>query len=178
MYYIGKKAYSEDAADHKAAGEMLANVRKDIRLFSSTMIDDLADGKACVALGWAGDFIQAANRAVENKSGVEIEVMMPKTGGLIFFDTIAVPADAKHPNNAMAFINYYLKAEVSASQTNELGYPTATKASVPLVAPEVAQNKAVFPDDTNLALMVAPEALGNATRESMTSVYTSFKKGK
>ena len=178
LYYIGKKAYSEDAADHKAAGEMLANVRKDIRLFSSTMIDDLAGGKACVALGWAGDFIQAANRAVENKSGVEIEVMMPKTGGLIFFDTIAVPADAKHPNNAMAFINYYLKAEVSASQTNELGYPTATKASVPLVAPEVAQNKAVFPDDTNLALMVAPEALGNATRESMTSVYTSFKKGK
>jgi putrescine transport system substrate-binding protein len=47
-----------------------------------------------------------------------------------------------------------------------------------LVAPEVAQNKAVFPDDANLALMVAPEALGNATRESMTSVYTSFKKGK
>ena len=178
LHYIGKKAYSEDAADHKAAGEMLAKVRKDIRLFSSTMIDDLAGGKACVALGWAGDFIQAANRAVENKSGVEVEVMMPKSGGLIFFDTIAVPADAKHPNNAMAFINYYLKAEVSASQTNELGYPTATKASVPLVAPEVAQNKAVFPDDANLALMVAPEALGNATRESMTSVYTSFKKGK
>ena len=178
LHYIGKKAYSEDAADHKAAGEMLAKVRKDIRLFSSTMIDDLAGGKACVALGWAGDFIQAANRAAENKSGVEIEVMLPKTGGLIFFDTIAVPADAKHPNNAMAFINYYLKAEVSASQTNELGYPTATKASVPMVAPEVAQNKAVFPDDANLALMVPPEALGNATRESMTAVYTSFKKGK
>ena len=178
LHYIGKKAYSEDAADHKAAGEMLAKVRKDIRLFSSTMIDDLAGAKACVALGWAGDFIQAANRAAENKGGVEIEVLLPKTGGLIFFDTIAVPADAKHPNNAMAFINYYLKAEVSASQTNELGYPTATKASVPLVTPEVAQNKAVFPDDANLALMVAPEALGNATRESMTSVYTSFKKGK
>ena len=178
LHYIGKNAYSDDAADHKAAGEMLAKVRKDIRLFSSTMIDDLAGAKACVALGWAGDFIQAANRAAENKSGVEIEVLLPKTGGLIFFDNIAVPADAKHPNNAMAFINYYLKAEVSASQTNELGYPTATKASVPLVTPEVAQNKAVFPDDANLALMVAPEALGNATRESMTSVYTSFKKGK
>jgi putrescine transport system substrate-binding protein len=121
LHYIGKKAYSEDAADHKAAGEMLAKVRKDIRLFSSTMIDDLAGGKACVALGWAGDFNQAAARAEENKSGIQIEVLLPKTGGLIFFDTLAVPADAKHPNNAMAFINYYLKAEVSASQTNELG---------------------------------------------------------
>jgi putrescine transport system substrate-binding protein len=157
---------------------MLAKVRKDIRLFSSTMIDDLAGGKACVALGWAGDFNQAAARAEENKSGIQIEVLLPKTGGLIFFDTLAVPADAKHPNNAMAFINYYLKAEVSASQTNELGYPTANKDSVALVSPEVAQNKAVFPDEANLALMVSPAALGNATRESMTAVYTSFKKGK
>ena len=178
LHYIGKKAYSEDAADHKAAGEMLAKVRKDIRLFSSTMIDDLAGGKACVALGWAGDFNQAAARAEENKSGIQIEVLLPKTGGLIFFDTLAVPADAKHPNNAMAFINYYLKAEVSASQTNELGYPTANKASVALVTPEVAQNKAVFPDEANLTLMLPPEALGNATRESMTAVFTSFKKGK
>jgi len=178
LHYIGKNAYSEDAADHKAAGEMLAKVRKDIRLFSSTMIDDLAGGKACVALGWAGDFNQAAARAEENKSGIQIEVLLPKTGGLIFFDTVAVPADAKHPNNAMAFINYYLKADVSASQTNELGYPTANKDSVALVTPEVAQNKAVFPDEANLALMVPPAALGNATRESMTAVFTSFKKGK
>jgi len=178
LHYIGKNAYSEDAADHKAAGEMLAKVRKDIRLFSSTMIDDLAGGKACVALGWAGDFNQAAARAEENKSGIQIEVLLPKTGGLIFFDTLAVPADAKHPNNAMAFINYYLKADVSASQTNELGYPTANKDSVALVTPEVAQNKAVFPDEANLALMVPPAALGNATRESMTAVFTSFKKAK
>ena len=67
LHYIGKNAYSEDAADHKTAGEMLAKVRKDIRLFTSTMIDDLAGGKACVALGWAGDFNQAAARAKENK---------------------------------------------------------------------------------------------------------------
>ena len=178
LHYIGKNAYSEDAADHKAAGEMLAKVRKDIRLFSSTMIDDVAGGKACVALGWAGDFNIAIARANENKSGQDLEVLLPKTGGLIFFDNLAVPADAKHPNNAMAFINYFLKPEVSAALTNELGYPTANKASLANVNPEMAQNKAVFPDEANLGLMVPPAALGNATRESMTAVYTSFKKGK
>jgi putrescine transport system substrate-binding protein len=178
LHYIGKNAYSEDAADHKAAGEMLAKVRKDIRLFSSTMIDDVAGGKACVALGWAGDFNIAIARVNENKSGQDIEVLLPKTGGLIFFDNLAVPADAKHPNNAMAFINYFLKPEVSAALTNELGYPTANKASLANVNPEVAQNKAVFPDEANLGLMVPPAALGNAARESMTAVYTSFKKGK
>lgn len=178
LHYIGKNAYSDDPADHKAAGEMLAKVRKDIRLFSSTMIDDLAGGKACVALGWAGDINIAMTRSQENKSGHELEALLPKTGGLIFFDTLAVPADAKHPNNAMAFINYFLKPEVSAALTNELSYPTANKASLANVNPEMAQNKSVFPDQATLATMVPPAALGNAARESMTAVYTSFKKGK
>jgi putrescine transport system substrate-binding protein len=178
LHYIGKNAYSDDAADHKAAGEMLAKVRKDIRLFSSTMIDDLAGGKACVALGWAGDINIAMTRSKENNSGHELEALLPKTGGLIFFDTLAVPADAKHPNNAMIFINYFLKPEVSAALTNELSYPTANKASLANVNADMAQNKTVFPDQATLATMVPPAALGNAARESMTAVYTSFKKGK
>jgi putrescine transport system substrate-binding protein len=178
LHYIGKDAYSADAADHKAAGEMLSKVRKDIRLFSSTMIDDLAGGKACVALGWAGDINIASARAQENKSGQEIEALLPKTGGLLFFDNLAIPKDAKHPNNAMAFINYFLKPEVSASLTNELSYATANKASVAQVTPEVAKNKAVFLDADALKVAVSPSSLSNATRESMTSVYTAFKKGK
>lgn len=178
LHYIGKDAYSADTAEHKAAGEMLAKVRKDIRLFSSTMIDDLAGGKACVVLGWAGDINIARSRAVENQSGQEIEALLPKTGGLLFFDNLAVPKDAKHPNNAMAFINYFLKPEVSASLTNELSYPTANKASVAQVTPEVGQNKSVFLDEANLQLAVSPSSLSNATRESLTSVYTAFKQGK
>jgi putrescine transport system substrate-binding protein len=178
LHYIGKDAYSADAADHKAAGDMLNKVRKDIRLFSSTMIDDLAGGKACVALGWAGDINIASTRAQENKSGQEIEALLPKTGGLLFFDNLAVPKDAQHPNNAMAFINYFLTPEVSASLTNELSYATANKASVAQVSPDVAKNKAVFLDAAALQVAVSPSSLSNATRESMTSVYTAFKKGK
>ena len=178
LHYIGKDAYSADTSDHKAAGEMLAKVRKDIRLFSSTMIDDLAGGKACVVLGWAGDINIARSRAIENQSGQEIEALLPKTGGLLFFDNLAIPKDAKHPNNAMAFINYFLKPEVSASLTNELSYPTANKASVAQVTPEVGQNKSVFLDEANLQLAVSPSSLSNASRESLTSVYTAFKQGK
>lgn len=178
LHYIGKDAYSADSADHKAAGEMLAKVRKDIRLFSSTMIDDLSGGKACVVLGWAGDINIARSRAIENQSGQEIEALLPKTGGLLFFDNLAIPKDAKHPNNAMAFINYFLKPEVSASLTNELSYPTANKASVALVSPEVGQNKTIFLDEANLQLAVSPSSLSNTTRESLTSIYTAFKQGK
>jgi putrescine transport system substrate-binding protein len=89
-----------------------------------------------------------------------------------------VPKDAQHPNNAMAFINYFLKPEVSASLTNELSYATANKASVAQVNPDVAKNQAVFLDAAALQVAVSPSSLSNATRESMTAVYTAFKKGK
>ena len=177
MHYLGKNAYSNDAADHKAAGEMLAKVRPHIRVFSSTMIDDLAGGKACVALGWAGDINIARGRAIENNNGNEVEALLPSTGGLIFFDSLAIPKDAKHPNNALAFINYFLRPEVSASLTNELGYATANKASVAQVKPTIANDPAVFPDATNLEKMVSPASFTNAARQSMSDVFTQFKKG-
>lgn len=177
MHFMGKNAYSNDPADHKAAAAMLAKVRPHIRLFSSTMIDDLAGGKACVALGWAGDINIARGRAIENKNGNEVEALLPSTGGLIFFDNLAIPKDAKHPNNAHAFINYFLKPEVSASLTNELGYATANKASLASVKPETAQDPAVFPDAANLEKMVSPASFSNEARQSMSDLFTLFKKG-
>ncbi len=178
MHFLGKNPYSSDPADHKAAGDMLAEVRPHVRLFSSTMIDDLAGGKACVALGWAGDMNIAKARAIENKNGNDIQVLVPSTGGLIFFDNLAIPKDAKHPNNALAFINYFLKPEVSAALTNELSYPTANKASVASVKAEIANDKTVFLDGENLKKMVSPASFTNAGRESMSSVFTLFKKAK
>jgi len=177
MHYLGKNAYSNDVADHQAAGAMLSKVRPHIRLFSSTMIDDLANGKACVALGWAGDINIAKNRALENKNGQEVEALLPVTGGLIFFDNLAILKDAKHPNNAHTFINYFLRPEVSAALTNELGYPTVNKASLALVEPNIASDKAVFPDADNLQKMVSPNSFSNDARQSLSQVFTLFKKG-
>ena len=178
MHYLGKNAYSNDPADHKAAGELLAKVRPHVRIFTSTMIDDLAGGKACVALGWAGDMNIARNRAIENKNGNDIEILLPKTGGLIFFDSLAIPKDATHPQNAATFIDYFLRPEVSASLTNEMTYATANKAALEKVTPEIAQNKTVFVDAQNMEKMISPSSFSNEARESMSNVYTLFKKGK
>lgn len=177
MHYLGKNAYSNEPADHQAAGEMLARVRPDIRMFSSTMIDDLASGKACVALGWAGDINIARGRALENKNGNEVEALLPSTGGLVFFDNLAIPKDARHPNNALAFIDYFLRPEVSAALTNELGYATANKASLANVRPEIAKDPSVFPDAATLQKMVSPASFTNEARQSMSKVFTLFKKG-
>lgn len=178
LHYIGKDAYSNDPADYKAATEMLAKVRKDIRLFSSTMIDDIAGGKACVAIGWAGDVNIAAGRAKENGSKDEIEALLPSTGALSFFDTMAITKDAKHPNNAHAFINFFLSPESGAAMANEMNYNSGNKAAVGQVNPEIAGNKTIFVEDAYIAKMIPPSSFTNEAREAMATAYNSFKTGK
>ncbi|MES2945144.1 MAG: extracellular solute-binding protein [Pseudomonadota bacterium] len=178
LHYIGKDAYSNNPADYKAATDMLAKVRKDVRLFSSTMIDDIAGGKACVAVGWSGDINIAAGRAKENGSKDVIESLLPSTGALIFFDTMGITKDAKHVNNAHAFIDFYLRAENAARMTNEMNYPTGNKAAIATIKPEIAGNKTIFVEADYFAKMIPPSSFTNEAREAMANAYNSFKKGK
>jgi putrescine transport system substrate-binding protein len=175
---IGKDAYSNNPEDYKAATAMLAKVRKDIRLFSATMIDDVAGGKACAAIGWAGDINIAAGRAKENGSKDVIEALLPSTGALIFIDSIALTKDAKHPNNAQAFIDFYLRPENAAQMANEMTYNTGNKAAVDKVKPEIAGNKTIFVEADYLAKMVPPSSFSNEAREALANAYNAFKKGK
>lgn len=178
LHYIGKDAYSNDAADYKAATDMLGKVRKDIRLFSATMIDDIAGGKACAVVGWAGDINIAAARAKENGAKDSIEALLPSTGGLSFFDTIALTKDAKHPQNAHKFIEFYLRPENAAKMANEMNYNTGNKAAIDKVNPEIAGNKTIFVEGTDLEKMVPPSSFSNEAREAMANAYNAFKQGK
>jgi putrescine transport system substrate-binding protein len=178
LHYVGKDAYSNNPEDYKLASAMLAKVRKDVRLFSSTMIDDIAGGKACVAVGWSGDINIAAGRAKENGSKDEIESLLPSTGALIFFDTMAITKDAKHPNNAAAFIDFFLRAENAALMSNEMSYPTGNKAAIDKIKPEIAGNKTIFVESDYFAKMIPPSSFSNEAREAMATAYNAFKKGK
>ena len=178
LHYIGKDAYSNDPADYKAATDMLFKVRKDVRLFSATMIDDVAGGKACAVVGWSGDINIAAGRAKENGSKDVIEALLPSTGALLFADTMALTKDAKHPNNAHAFIDFYLRPENAASVTNAMSYPTANKAAIAQIKPEISGNKTIFVEPGYFSKMIPPNSFTNEAREAMANTYNSFKKGK
>lgn len=178
LHYIGKDAYSNDPADYKAANEMLAKVRKDVRLFSATMIDDVAGGKACVAIGWSGDINMAAVRARENGSKDDIQALLPSTGALIFFDAMALTKDAKHPNNAHAFIDFYLRPENAAAMANDMNYTTGNKAALDKIKPEIAGNKTIFVEADYFSKMIPPSSFSNEAREALANAYNSFKKGK
>jgi len=178
LHYLGKNPYSKNPGDYAGVGPLLKSIRPYVTLFSSSgYINDLASGSICVALGWSGDINIARQRALDGKTGQRIEALIPKTGGLLFFDVMVIPADAPHPGNAHKFINFIMKPEVHASLTNKVFYANPNKESKPFVKPEVASNPTVFLPESDLKKMKLPEALSNDTRRTMTRLYTSFKTG-
>lgn len=178
LHYLGKDPFSKNAADYQAARQLLKSVRPFVTLFSASgYINDMAAGSICLALGWSGDINIARRRAIDGHTGQDIVALVPKNGGVLFFDMMAIPADAPHPQNAHLFINYILRPEVHAALTNKVFYANPNKASRPFIKPDVAHNPSIFPSATEMASMVPPKALNNDTRRLITRVYTEFKTG-
>lgn len=178
LKYLGKDPRSKNPDDYKAAGEMLKAVRPYVTRFSgsgSDYIDQMAKGQLCAVIGWSGDIMIAKDKSAKARNPQNLEVELPKMGGLLFFDTMAIPKDAKHPENAYKWINYILRPEVHASLTNKVFYANPNKAAMKFVNPALAKDKAVFPDEAALSTMIAPDTPDQATLRLITRTFTNFK---
>jgi putrescine transport system substrate-binding protein len=179
MLYAGRPGWSNTAADYNAARDVLMKVRPHItRINSPGPINDLANGKICVSLGYSGDFLIANQRAAENKTGQKIEALIPPRGATMFMDTMAIPKDAKNVDNAHKFIDYILRPQVHASLTNTVFYGNPNAASRAFVKPEIASNPVVFPSAADVDKLAFPTPLNNDGRRAQTRLFQSFKSGK
>ncbi len=178
MIYAGKPPYSRNPADYDEARKVLLSARPYLtRLSSSGYIDELANGQLCAVMGYSGDINIARNRAIEGKTGQNIQALIPPTGATLFFDTMAIPKDARHPRNAHLFINYILRPEVHASLTNAVFFANPNKASLPFVDKKVASDPTVFPPPADLAKMTPPDTVPQDIRRLQTRIFTAYRSG-
>lgn len=178
LHYLGKPLDSNNVADYAAATALLKSIRPSVTLITTDgYVDGLVNGSLCVAMGWSGDLSRAKRTAIENKTGQNIQVLMPTTGGLMFFDTMVIPIDAPHSANAHKFINYILRPEVHANLTNSLNFGSPNLAAHKYIKTEVLNDSAIFPNQSDIAKMDVQGALKSDVRRMMTRVYTKFKTG-
>ena len=179
LAYIGKDPNSQDPADLKLVEDKLMAVRPYIRMIhSSQYIDALANGEICLSLGWSGDVLQARDRAEEAGQGNVIKYSVPKEGTIIWFDMYAVPNDAPHPDNAHAFINFMMKPEVAAANSNFVNYATGNAASVALVNEDVRNDPGVYPPPEVKAKLFPDLSETDEYTRLLNRTWTRFTTGK
>jgi putrescine transport system substrate-binding protein len=178
LIYLGKNPNSESLDDLKAAEQVLLSIRPFIRYInSSRYIDDLANGDLCLALGWSGDVGQARARAKEDGKGITIKYNIPREGAIMFFDMLAIPADAPHPRNAHLFINYLLRPEVAAKNSTMMHYATSNAAAFKLIDPVVYNDRGIYPSEVQKTHMYPNSSHSIAYTRQLNRTWTRFKTG-
>ncbi|WP_269071871.1 polyamine ABC transporter substrate-binding protein [Rhizobium sp. C4] len=178
LNYLGLKPDSHDPKDLEKAAALLEAARPNIRKFhSSEYINGLANGDICIAFGYSGDVFQAASRAEQAKNGVHIGYSIPKQGAQMWFDMMAIPADAPHKDNAYAFLNYMMKPEVIAKASNFVFYANGNKASQQFVDKAILEDTSIYPDDALLKKLFTITPLDPKTQRVETRLWTKVVTG-
>jgi putrescine transport system substrate-binding protein len=179
LNYLKLDPNSKKREDLRRAAELLKVMRRNVKKFhSSEYINALANGDICLAVGWAGDAFQARDRAREANNGVDIAYVIPREGTLMSIDSLAIPKDAQHPDEAYAFIDYLLRPEVAARNTRITNFASGVLAAQSLTSKEIAENKAIYPDAETMKRLFTVTSFDQPTQKFVTSEWTQIKTGK
>lgn len=179
LSYLGLNPDSKKNEDLNKAGDALFRIRGNVQKFhSSEYINALANGDICVAVGYSGDIIQAKSRAEEAKNGVEISYVIPREGALMWFDSFAIPADAKNVAEAHEFINFMMKPEIAAMNTNFVSYASGNQAAKQFVDPVILNNPGIYPDEATFKRLFTNTAYDDRSQRTVTRLWTKVKTGR
>jgi len=177
--YLGIDTATEKRADLEKAAALIQKIRPFVKYFhSSSYINDLANGDVCVSHGYGGDLIQARDRAGEAKRGVKIQVFLPREGAQAVIDVMAIPADAKHPHNAHAFINFMMRPDIVGPITNAVGYANAVIGAEKFVDKARLDDPVVYPSEETRGRMFVVPLKSPAFDRLRTRTWTRIKTGR
>lgn len=178
LAYLGEDPNSHDPDVIAKAEPVLAAIRPYVLKFhSSEYINALANGDICAAFGWSGDVLQARDRAWEAENGVEIAYNAPNEGALMWFDQMAIPADAPNPEAAHIFLNFILDAQNMADASNYVYFANGNLASQPLLEEDVIGDPAIYPDEATLQNLYTTTPYDPKVQRVVTRMWTKIKSG-
>jgi len=178
LTWLGEEGNSKDPEVIERAEEVLTSVRPYVTKFhSSEYINALANGDICVALGWSGDILQARDRAAEAGNDVVVEYHIPKEGALMWFDQMAIPADAPNPEGAHAFLNFMMDAQNMAQASNYVYCANGNEASQEYLNEDVIGDPAIYPDEETLENTYTFTPYDPGLQRQVTRMWTRIKSG-
>jgi putrescine transport system substrate-binding protein len=179
LNYLGLDPNSTKPSDLEKAADLVARIRPFVRKFhSSEYLNALATGEICLVIGWSGDVMQARARAAEARNDIEIGYAIPKEGTEMFFDNLAIPADAKNVAEAYQLIDYLYRPEVAARNSDFLSYANGNLASQKLIDPKILNDRNIYPDRATLNRLFVISARDPAAQRMINRLWTRVKTGR
>ena len=179
LVFLGKDPNGESPEDLQAAEQVLLSIRPYVRYVDSAQyFERLANGEICLALSWSGDVATARDRAKAAGKTRLISYSIPKEGTVKFYDVLAIPAEAPHPANAHLFINFLLRPDVAARNSNAIDYATPVVAAMASIRDSLRNDPGVYPSPDVWPRLVPQRAHSHAFTRLLNRTWTRFKTGR
>lgn len=166
-------------ADQLAAAERrLLAIRPYVRkIDSQNQINDLAGGSVCLLVTWSTNVHLARRRAQEAGVEADFRYFVPQEGSTAWFDSLAIPADAPHPDAAHAFIEFMLRPDVAARNANYIGSASMNAAATPLVDASLRDDPGIYPPAELRERLQPLRARSQAQSREENRIWVRFKTG-
>ncbi len=158
LKYLGYSLNSTNEQELEEAKQLLLKQKEWVSSYDSDAFGDLiASGDAVIGHGWSGGYFMAALEAPH------VWYVIPKEGGVIWTDNLAIPKTAPSQYTAEVFIDYLLRPEVGAKITNFTWYGSPNKASEEFIDAEILEEPAIYPPPEVMDRLEFLRDVGEAT---------------
>jgi spermidine/putrescine-binding protein len=158
LKYLGYSVNSTNEQELEQAKQVLVQQKEWVAAYDSDGFEDLlAAGEVDIGHGWSGDYFTAATEAPQ------VWYVIPKEGGVLWTDNLAIPKTAPSQYTAEAFINYLMRPEVAAKVTNYTWYASPNKAAEEFISAEILEEPAIYPPQEVMDRLEFLRDVGEAT---------------
>jgi spermidine/putrescine-binding protein len=155
---LGRSINETDTTILSKAKGVLIGQKKLVKQYNSSGFDQaILSGDVWIAHGWSGQLVKIA------ETDTKIVYVLPREGGTLWIDNLAIPKTAENIENAHIFINFLLKPEISARVSEFSGYATVNDSAKKLINPKFL-SKQRYPSDEELKNFELMKDLGPVTK--------------
>lgn len=170
MKYLGNSLNTTDPALIKQSEELIIAQKKHIKVFADDNGQDLLlSGEVDLTQEWNGDILQVM------EEDDDISYVVPTEGGVLWQDCMCIPKGAPHPENAHAFMNFILDAEVGAAIADFIQYASPNGAAKAKMEDSYTKNPAIFPTEETLAKCEPALYLGEDVTRLLDEAWTRIQ---
>ena len=176
LMYLGYSANETDPQKWREARDLILRAKPNWAAFNAaSYFKELTIGNIWLAHGYSNDMFTAQQDAKRAGRRFTIGFSIPKEGAIFGLDNLVLHKTGRRPDLAHRFIDFLLQGESSATLTNAIGAGSPNAGAMRHIRPEIASNRAIFPDRQQLARMQQLRDLDGRQRRLLNRIWIEIK---
>lgn len=171
LKYLGYSLNSTDLDELHEAQQLLVEQKPLVQAYVVDQVrDKMIGNEAALGVIYSGEALYC------QRENPDLEYVIPKEGSNIWIDSIVIPKNAKHKENAEKFINFLCRPDIAKMNFDYITYSIPNVGGQQLIEdPAIRNSPIAFPDASQLTNCETFRFLGDKNDRIYTELWREIK---